>query len=132
MTPPSDKLADVIKKYRLHPDFLGTDIVDANQTGGFDDTMLHIAARKGDLADIEVLVASGADVNAIGDIGNTPLHGAASKGHLTVIEFLLSKGADPSLKNEYGETAADWAQNSNHLKIVQLLRAHKTKRDNAK
>lgn len=68
MTAPKETIADVIKKYRNPPDFIGTDIVDANQAGGFDDTMLHIAARKAALEDIEVLVASGADINAIGDI----------------------------------------------------------------
>lgn len=129
MNPPSKELADLIKKYRRHPDFIGTDIVDANQAGGFDDTMLHIAARKGDLEDVKILVASGADVNAIGDIGNTPLHGASSKGRMEVVEFLLSKGADPRIQNEYGETPADWARNSEHHDVVQTLMTYHEKKN---
>jgi ankyrin repeat protein len=118
----SVKLAEVIKKYRLYPNFLGIEIVDVNQPGSIDDTMLHIAAWKGELLDVEVLIACGANVNAIGDIGNTPLHGAAGKGHLAVAKVLLNNGADRTIKNEFGETATDWALNAKHDDMVRLLK----------
>lgn len=116
------KLAELIKKYRHYPNFLGIEIADVNQPGSIDDTMLHIAAWKGELPDVEALIAIGATVNAIGDIGNTPLHGAAAKGHFAVVEFLLENGADRGIKNEFGETAADWARNAKHDDVIQLLR----------
>jgi hypothetical protein len=40
----NEELANVIKNYRSHPQFLGIDILDLNQLGALDDTMLHIAA----------------------------------------------------------------------------------------
>ena len=91
------KLAAVIKKYQGHPEFLGIDIVDPNQPGAVDDTLLHLTARTGDLEGIEVLIASGAQVNAIGDLGNTPLHQAAMMGKVDSVRKLLQLGADSSL-----------------------------------
>lgn len=126
MSANSVKLDEVIRKYRHYPNFLGIEIMDVNQPGSIDDTMLHIAAWKGELPDVEVLVACGANVNAIGDIGNTPLHGAAAKGHLAVAKVLLSNGADSSIKNEFGETAADWARNAKRDDMVQLLRTFRS------
>lgn len=126
MSTNSVKLAEVIKKYRHYPKFLGIEIVDVNQPGSIDDTMLHIAAWKGELSDVELLISCGANVNAIGDIGNTPLHGAAAKGHLEVAKILLSNGADVSIKNEFGETATDWARNKKHDDMVALLRTFRS------
>lgn len=125
---PNERLADIFKKYGRHPQFLGDEILDVNQPGGFDDTLLHIAARKGELADVKTLVACGAKVNAIGDMGSTPLHDAASKGHVEVVALLLANGADPTIKNEFGKTAADWAKAENHNDVLSLLQAHRPKR----
>lgn len=75
-------LRDILDKYRSHPDFLGTDLVSADQRGAVDDAPLHIAARKGTIEDIVVLIESGATVNLRGDLGNTPLHYAALTGML--------------------------------------------------
>lgn len=117
----NEKLAELIKRYGNHPEYLGVAITDVNQPGDMDDTLLHIAARKGELADVKLLVECGAKVNAIGDIGNTPLHGAAAKGHAGVVKLLLENGADPNIKNEFGETAAAWAKTGNHDDVVRLL-----------
>lgn len=117
-----DKLAGLVKKYGGHPEFLGLEITDVNQPGAMDDTMLHIAARKGELADVKLLVECGAKVNAIGDIGNTPLHGAAAKGHAVVVILLLENGADPNIKNKFGETAEAWAKTENHDEVARLLK----------
>jgi ankyrin repeat protein len=116
------KLATVIKKYQGHPEFLGIDIVDPNQPGAVDDTLLHLTARTGDLEGIEVLVASGARVNAIGDLDNTPLHQAAMMGKVESVRKLLELGADPSLRNEFDQTAMEVAELGGHHKIVEILK----------
>jgi hypothetical protein len=74
------RLAAVIAKYRSHPEFLGWDTVDSNQPGAVDDTLPHLAARKGAVEDMEILAAAGAEINAIGDLGNAPLQQAAMRG----------------------------------------------------
>jgi ankyrin repeat protein len=49
---------------------------------------LHRAAQKGDLAQVQSLVAGGADIEARGKDGFTPLHTATNYGQAGVIEFL--------------------------------------------
>lgn len=66
------------------------------------DHLLHIAAFRGDLHTVEVLVKIGIDVNMRGELGCTPLHYARMGQHKDVIEFLIKRGAQPSLKNELG------------------------------
>jgi ankyrin repeat protein len=120
----SAKLAAVIDKYRSHPQFLGVNIVDANQRGALDDTLLHIASSRGAVADIAVLVASGAQVNAVGDLGYTPLHHAAMGGRVAAVQKLLEFGADPEIKNEYGENPIQVAENGGHEDVARILRTH--------
>lgn len=122
------KLAAVIEKYRLHPQFLGMNIESVSDAGAMGDTMLHLAVEMGATEDIEILIASGAAVNAIGDIGNTPLHSAALIGKVPVAETLLELGADPSLKNEFGETAADVAKIGGYDKLAEILSNYQTRR----
>ncbi|WP_310446765.1 ankyrin repeat domain-containing protein [Thiobacillus sp.] len=69
------------------------------------DSCLHIAAARGDLHSVKLLVEAGLDINQRGDMGNTPLHYATKKGHKNVVIFLLDRGASPGLVNEFGEKA---------------------------
>jgi hypothetical protein len=58
------------------------------------DDMLRDAADRGDVAEIERLIAAGADPNAFeGTSGLTPLQQAASNGHVAAIAVLLKAGA---------------------------------------
>jgi ankyrin repeat protein len=116
----------VLKKYQKHPEFLGIELIDVNQRGAVDDAPLHMAARLGDISDLNILVASGADINMPGDLGNTPLHNAALTGKVEAIERLLALGADAALQNEFSETPLRIAQLGNHHEaIVVLQRANK-------
>lgn len=115
-------LDDVLKKYKTHPEFLGMDLVDPNQRGAVDDTPLHIAARKGELEDVVVLLNSGAEIDIAGDLGNTALHQAAMSGKVEVIKTLLMNGADPLIKNEFGQTALNVAELGKHAMVVDVLK----------
>jgi ankyrin repeat protein len=114
-------LQEVLQKYRSHPEFLGLSLEGPNQRGALDDSPLHIAARKGELGDVRVLINHGADVNLIGDLGNTPLHQAAMAGKATVVLALLKHGANPLLRNEFSQTALDMARLGNHADVVKVL-----------
>ena len=58
-------------------------------------TPLHLAARRGELAEVErILSASPADLEAKDDDGFTPLIVASCNGHLAVVEVLLRAGAE--------------------------------------
>ena len=115
------RLAAVNAKYRLHPEFLGLDLVDPNQPGAVDDTLLHLAARKGAVEDIEILAAAGAEINAIGDLGNAPLHQAAMRGQVASIKKLLDLGANRDVANEFGQTALTVAELAGRDEIVRIL-----------
>jgi uncharacterized protein len=114
-------LADVLRKYQNHPEFLGLVLSDPNQKGAMEDSPLHIACRKGELQDIEVLVAHGGNVNLVGDIGNTPLHEASLAGKSAVVKRLLELGADPSIKNEFGQTALEMALGANQKEVAAVF-----------
>ena len=114
-------LKEVLDKYRGHPEFLGLELVSANQRGALDASPLHIAARTGDVGDIEVLVAHGADVDLSGDLGNTPLHEAAMAGKVDSVRRLLLLGADTSVRNEFQQTALEVARLGNQTEVVRVL-----------
>ena len=60
------------------------------------ETALHIAAKRGCLACVKILVMAGADVNSVitgGDYARSPLHLATLYEHLDVADYLMSHGA---------------------------------------
>lgn len=57
------------------------------------ETPLHAAARRGELATVELLLEHGAKVTAGTKAQVLPLHGAAQHGHLAVIDRLVQAGA---------------------------------------
>jgi hypothetical protein len=72
-----------------------------NSPGDRDDrgwTPLHVAARRGDLAEVRRLIDGGANVNEPStgpkSPGCSPLHLAAAGGHIDVMDELLERGAD--------------------------------------
>jgi ankyrin repeat protein len=67
-------------------------------------TLLHIAARCGNLELIKFLVEEGADIEALMNVGSTPLHTAAFRGHVKIVEYLLQRGARIYVKNLEGHT----------------------------
>lgn len=69
------------------------------------DTCLHIAAIRGDLRAVQLLLSAGLDINFPGDMSNTPLHYAHSFKRFSVEQLLIKNGADRSLVNEFGKSA---------------------------
>lgn len=65
------------------------------------DDALLAAARKGDLAQVQSLLASGASVEAKTRYQTTPLYFAARNGHFPVVELLLAKGANPNITDTF-------------------------------
>ena len=65
------------------------------------DTCLHVAARRGDVRSLALLLKAGADPNDVGDMKSTPLHYAKDP---KVIEMLLAAGASDKIKNAFGRT----------------------------
>jgi ankyrin repeat protein len=73
-------------------------------------TRLMRASAKGDLNDVNALLAKGADPNVrSSQHGITALMCAAYFGHLEVVKALVAKGAKIDLKDRNGGGAVDWA-----------------------
>ena len=74
-------------------------------------TMLHLAAKAGNLVAAKALIHMGLDVNAPSHGGFRPLHIAMRAGynfpHKAMTELLLQNHADRSLKNNLGQTPLD-------------------------
>jgi len=60
----------------------------------FGRTTLHLAAMKGYLPIVQMLLEKGMDINARDNYGWTPLHLAAERGQQAVVKALLERGAD--------------------------------------
>ncbi|CAG5096951.1 Similar to ANK3: Ankyrin-3 (Homo sapiens) [Cotesia congregata] len=87
-------------------------------------TVLHLAARNGNKATLEILLKEGADVQARNEDGETPLHIAVTKGNIEAVELLVQHGADVhsvSPKWETGFTLLHQAIVNNKKEIVNIL-----------
>ncbi len=67
------------------------------------DNCLHIAAHRGDVRSVELLLKAGLDVNSIGEMGCTSLHYANIQGHNDVIQLLIKSGASTEIVNRFGK-----------------------------
>lgn len=75
--------------------------VRASSNGGF--TPMLFAARQGNRASAEMLMAAGARVDAAGE-GQVPLVVAIERGRVPFARFLLEHGADPNVMMRNGDT----------------------------
>jgi ankyrin repeat protein len=74
------------------------------------ETLLHVAAVRGDRRAVEWLLNAGADVNALGDMSLTPAHEAASQQQKQIFDLLVQRGADLTIVDEFGNTPPEtWA-----------------------
>ena len=82
---------------------------------------LHAAAHKGDIAEIERLIAAKSDLNARDPYGRTPLHVATHAGKVDAIRVLAKAGANLGLleKDRYDAvTIAAVANNEDALRAL--------------
>lgn len=80
------------------------------------------AARDGDLAVVESLLAADAGNAAVADgRRNTALHFAAEGGHGEIAHRLLAAGADLEARDVDGDTALHWAAASDRPEMIELL-----------
>ncbi|XP_043478713.1 protein phosphatase 1 regulatory subunit 12A isoform X2 [Leptopilina heterotoma] len=84
-------------------------------------TALHVAAAKGYINVMNILLQARCDVNAQDYDGWTPLHGAAHWGQLEACKLLVENFCDMDIKNYAGQTAFDVAD-SDILKGLEELK----------
>lgn len=86
-------------------------------------TLLHLAAQKGDLEGIDFLCNEvGVVKHATNKYGDTPLHYAAWYGQFKALRALIEEqGMDVHRKNKQDETALHFAGERGHVAIVRYL-----------
>lgn len=85
-------------------------------------TPLHYAATGGHVAVIEALLEAHAYIDAASPNGSTPLMMAAMYGNLASVQTLIDAGADLSLRNDQGLDALAFAQRGPHRDSEALIR----------
>ncbi|HSK76198.1 MAG TPA: PQQ-binding-like beta-propeller repeat protein [Thermoanaerobaculia bacterium] len=86
---------------------------------------LRDAARAGDVAKIEALLAAGTPVDAPARYGQTPLYYAAEKGHLAAVKLLVERGASVNARDAFfGASVVGIALQGEHFELVRYLLAH--------
>ncbi|GAB4587068.1 ankyrin repeat domain-containing protein [Nocardia sp. IFM 10818] len=106
-----DEIRDIRSKYPDLTNYEGDDpFAPINpmtylDSGG--DGLLHIAADRGDLEVIRLMLGAGANINQLGDMGMTPLHHAYAAHQQSVVDFLIANGASLEVRDEFGNLPAD-------------------------
>jgi ankyrin repeat protein len=77
---------------------------DVNQEGV---RALSVAAGKGKIELVKILLAAGAEINEIDIAQNTPLFWAASEGQLEIVKLLAENGANLLAVNKWGVSVLD-------------------------
>ncbi|HZV98438.1 MAG TPA: ankyrin repeat domain-containing protein [Methylophilaceae bacterium] len=91
---------------------------------------LQIAANKGQLAVVKLLVEKGAEIDYKHPITKmTALHLAAYDGYEDVVKYLLSKGADPNLKMRGNVSIVRAVRDNGNTKMLEILEAGGAKDD---
>ena len=78
----------------------------------FGNTALILAAKQGDIKEMQRLIAAGADVNAANQAGNTALLVAVKGYERDAAKLLLKRGANVNAANGKGETVLMYAAES--------------------
>lgn len=81
----------------------------ANNLASHGVSPLHIAARKGRVNIVRLLLEHDVDCNAQDDVGMTPLIHATIGDHKEVVELLLSKGAEVRFSDYQNRSSLHWA-----------------------
>lgn len=103
-----------------HPDKIDPRLL-KNETKMISVMAVCSAASKGDLYEIQRLVASGVDLNEGDYDARTGIHLAASEGHEEVVKYFISQKVDINPRDRWGGTPLSDAVRGQHTKVVAIL-----------
>eukprot|EP01087_Luapelamoeba_hula_P008558 TRINITY_DN2148_c0_g1_i4.p1 TRINITY_DN2148_c0_g1~~TRINITY_DN2148_c0_g1_i4.p1 ORF type:complete len:389 (+),score=51.96 TRINITY_DN2148_c0_g1_i4:185-1351(+) len=91
----------------------------------YHDSVLHVAAARGFLRCVQILLDNGAAVDHDSVDHETPLYFASRFGHIDVMKALLAAKANPNAPNSSGGTALHRAAREGQVEAMKLLLANK-------
>ena len=83
--------------------------------------MIHLAAERGDVDVVRVLVKCGVSITSADENGELAIHYAAGAGQLEVIKFLLEAGSEIDAPGKMKRTPLIYAAGEGHDEVVLLL-----------
>lgn len=89
-----------------------------------DESLVHTAARRNDVATLQMLFDHGASLDDRDGHACTPLHVAVEDGNCEAIMWLLETGADVNAVDDRGRTILSMAVNNGCPTAVKLFLAH--------
>ena len=97
----------------------GADVLVKND---YNETMLHLAAKKGQTELCKLLCDRGVEIEAKNrGYGHTAMHIAAIENHPDIVEALAERGANVNVKNVVGWTPLIWAAARGNIDAVKVL-----------
>ncbi|MEH6626795.1 MAG: ankyrin repeat domain-containing protein [Motiliproteus sp.] len=93
----------------------------AKSRSDFGGSPIHIAAEKGLILHVKLLLENGASVATSDLLWQTPLHRATKQGQLETVKYLLEKGASINARDRIGRTPLITASRSTNLALIRLL-----------
>ncbi len=98
---------------------LGADVNESIGKNG--DSLLHRAARTGDIGFTILLAEHGANVNVVNDAGKSPLHYAVAGGFQYLADALVNAGANVNAATPQGDTALHIAAKLGDVPMIKSL-----------
>lgn len=97
----------------------------SREARGMNAGVLHLMAKRNDVAGVRWLLDQGLDVNSRWwhwDAQVTPLHLAAAHGHTEIVRLLLDRGADARIRDsKHDGDPVGWAEHFGRPEIVRIL-----------
>ena len=115
---------------------VATMLGDVNEMDAQMHTLLHHAAKRGDVDDTMRLLKMNAKVNVVDARGITPLHVAACQNHPRIVRMLCAAGADVDARHHSGaeciadrplilrKSALHFAAERSHMEVIEILLEH--------
>ncbi|NSX56943.1 ankyrin repeat domain-containing protein [Parasulfitobacter algicola] len=94
-------LDDLLNFYSTFPEWEGDKCLTPFSRNKFGDYPLNVAATRGLIEEMEILLKSGADINLKGEHGYSALHNGVESGSLEAVQFLINHGADILQVNDH-------------------------------
>lgn len=82
---------------------------------------LHIAAERGNLMIVSLLLDNGVDANVRDAVGSTPLHCAVKHGHTSAAALLIRRGAQTNARDNKGWTPLHISVDAGFEDTTQML-----------
>jgi hypothetical protein len=109
---------------KLLKELLVEESIDVNYQNFNGETVLHVAASRGDLVMVKYLVGKGANVNAQTGKQWQPIHHAMRFEHPQVANYLIAHKASVLAKTSDGLTALDLAKASKKSGIQSIIKRY--------